>query len=98
MPFKKGKSGNPKGKPPGTKNKIGEKLREMIEVFLDENFDQVVEDFKHLTPKERVKVYSDLLPFVIGKQQTISQNITIEKLPEDQLDDIITRIQHNEIE
>ena len=65
--FKKGESGNPKGKPPGTVNKVNQEIRERINLFLDENFDTVQTDLLKLEPRERVKFYIDLLGFGLPK-------------------------------
>ncbi|MBL0097249.1 MAG: hypothetical protein IPP46_12745 [Bacteroidetes bacterium] len=72
MPFKKGKSGNPSGRKPGAKNKIGQDLREMIADFLSSRFINIVEDFDDLPPQEKHKVYTSLLPYCIGKKQDLT--------------------------
>jgi len=61
MPFEKGNSGNPDGRPKGTNNKLSKQLRETINDFLETNFETVINDFEKLTPKERLKFYCELL-------------------------------------
>ena len=90
MPFKKGQSGNNKGKPKGTKNKTGVKLRETISDFLSDNFPKIVSDFHALPPKERVRLYTDLLQFGLPKLQAVS--LDFDKLTDEQLDEIIERL------
>lgn len=92
MPFKKGSSGNVAGKPKGAKNKTGLQLRESINDFLAENFNKIVEDFGQLPPKDRTKLYCDLLQYGLPKLQAISTDISIEKLPDEQLDEIIEKL------
>jgi hypothetical protein len=38
MRYKKGQSGNPKGKPRGTKSKLTEEIRQRIKTFIDNNW------------------------------------------------------------
>lgn len=89
MPFKKGQSGNPTGKPPGAKNKIGIQLRETISNFLINNFDVIQKDFKKLQPKDRAKLYCDLLQYGLPRLQAISNEFQFEKLTDDQLTEVI---------
>ncbi len=72
MPFKQGKSGNPQGKPKGAKNKTGLQLRETITDFLNDNFTKIVKDFNTLKPKDRVKLYCDLLQYGLPKLQSVT--------------------------
>ncbi len=48
MPFNKGESGNPSGRPKGTPNKVSEEIRQRVVSFLDENFDLIQSDLKEL--------------------------------------------------
>jgi hypothetical protein len=89
MAFEKGTSGNPEGRPKGSANKTSLQLRETISSFLENNFERVVKDFEVLSPKERVKVYCDLLQFGLPRLQAVQLETDFERLPEDQLDAII---------
>lgn len=89
MPFEKGISGNPEGRPKGAANKTGTLIREMISDFLENNFEKVVTDFNELKPKDRVKLYCDLLQYGLPRLQAVQIETEFERLPDDQLQDII---------
>lgn len=91
MPFKKGKSGNPKGKPKGTQNKATAQIRGMIESFLMDNFQTIVRDFNQLSPKDKAKLYCDLLQYGLPRLQAVSE-IPFERMTDDQLDEIISKL------
>ena len=90
--FKEGQSGNLKGRPKGAKNKIGGDLRELISDFLTEQFPVIVEDFKKLKPRERARIYGDLLQYGLPKLQSISLDTQLEKLTEEQLSELMERL------
>ncbi len=92
MAFKKGKSGNEAGRPKGSKNKAGGQLRDMITDFLEQRFEDVVNDFEQLEPKDRIKVYTDLLQYGVPKLQAVSNSIEFEQLSDEQLDEIFERL------
>lgn len=100
MGLKKGQTNNPAGKPPGTKNKVNAELREMISDFLNGEFDTIKADFKKLEPKDRMKVYTDLLNYGLPRLQATTLDIDFEALTEDQLqkiiDGLLERAQNNE--
>ena len=92
MKFQPGYSGNKNGRPVGSKNKANGQLRQLISDFLEQNFDQVMEDFAALEAKDRVKFYLDLLQYGVPKLQSVSSSINWEDLTDEQLDEIINRL------
>jgi hypothetical protein len=86
MAFRKGISGNPKGRKVGSPNKVGNGLREMIAEFLDGEFENIKADFKKLEPKDRMKFYADLLQYGLPKLQAVSSTINFENMSDEQLD------------
>lgn len=92
MPFEKGNSGNPDGRPKGTNNKLSKQLRETINGFLETKFESVIEDFEKLTPKERLKFYCELLQYGLPKLQAVQMENDFENLSDEQLNFIINEL------
>ena len=92
MPYKDGKSGNPAGRPKGTPNKTSKELKEMIADFLARNFDKIQKDFEKLEPKERLKVYCELLQYAVPKLKSIEDHGPFEHMTDQQLDHIIDEL------
>lgn len=55
------------GRKKGTPNKDIKILRERINNLLDNHFGELEEDFKSLTPKERIDAYIKLLEYAVPK-------------------------------
>ena len=56
MAFKKGQSGNPNGRPKGTRNKTTLELRQKVASLIDGQMETIFKDFQSLAPKERIDI------------------------------------------
>jgi len=63
-----------------------------IIAFLEGNFELIVQDFQSLAPKERVKLYYDLLNYGLPKLQAVQMETEFDKLSDSQLDFIINSL------
>ena len=99
MAFEKGISGNPNGRPAGSKNKATGQLRNVITDFLENRFEGIVNDFESLEPKDRIKVFTDLLQYGLPKLQAVNVTNDIEKqleaLNDEQLEHLMNQILSN---
>jgi predicted component of type VI protein secretion system len=92
MQFTKGQSGNPSGRPKGSQNKAATTLRERITALLEDRFEQLSEDLDSLDPKDRLKVYTDLLQYGLPKLQSIATTPNFDQMTEQELDRIIEEL------
>jgi len=86
MPYKKGESGNVKGRKVGAINKVAVPIKGQLSNFLNEKIQELPEIWLKLTPRDKAQFLKDLLPFFIAKMQAISLEIEFEKLSDDQLE------------
>lgn len=98
MKFKEGQSGNPEGRPKGSQNKLGKDLRERVVNFLSDEFTTVQNDFKKLKPRDRVRLYCDLLQYGLPKLQSVTLEAQLERMTDDQLNDLFKRLRATENE
>jgi len=94
MPFEKGISGNPLGRPKGSIDRSSQLLKECIKKFLLNEFEKIKKDFNQLSPKDRVRLYIDLLAYTVPKVQSVEFESGFESLSDDQLDYIIENLKN----
>ncbi len=88
----RGTVNNPNGRPKGAPNKMTADLRSRISDFLNQNWDQIENDFKGLPPEKRVLIFEKLLQYSLPKLQTTELIGNMERLSDDQLDLIINEL------
>lgn len=75
MPFKKGQSGNIKGRTKGSPNKVTQEHRELIDKLISAPED-LEKDLKELSPKDRLDAIIKLLEFTTPKQSRVVADVT----------------------
>lgn len=89
MGLKKGMTNNPNGRPRGKPNKSTDELREIVQKFLEDNLETMQKDYDSLEPKERLafieKLFKHVLPAPLQE---------LERLTDDQLDELINRLKN----
>ena len=69
MPFRKGQSGNIKGRKNGTPNKVTQLHREFIQSLLDSQQDKIKTELSGLHGKDYLTVINGFMEFVMPKLQ-----------------------------
>ncbi len=78
MAQRKGQTGNPHGRPKGTPNKVTIEMKEKIQLFVENNFDMIQNDFEKVDPKDRLIIFERLLKYVIPakvEQENINMDV-----------------------
>ena len=90
----KGQTNNPNGRPKGIPNKVTTDLREWITNFLENNREQIQQDWKGLEPKDRIVLFEKLLKYALPTLQATSLITDFERLTDEQLDDVIESLKN----
>ena len=80
------------GRAKGTPNRITASVKDWIFQVIDKNRLQMEKDIEALEPKDRLQVIEKLMQYVIPKQQSVSANLDINKLSEEQLNTLVEEL------
>jgi hypothetical protein len=86
--FKKGVSGNPGGRPRGSKNKTPDQLRQMVKNFIFSHWSEIEAEFSDLEPKDKMTFIDRLLRHVLPPP------LSLDNLTTDQLMSIISQLEN----
>jgi hypothetical protein len=88
-PFKPGQSGNPNGRPKGSRNKLGEEFIQKLYADFQEHGEAAIVQVRQERPDAYLKVIAGLLPkeLKITNESDLTDDQLIERIQ--QLDDII---------
>ena len=71
--FKKGESGNPKGRPPGP-SEVTAEMRERFKTIISDELEKLPEILNRLDDKERLQMMIKMLPYCLPKTQPIFEH------------------------
>lgn len=92
MPFPSGVSGNINGRPPGAKGKVTNRMRELLTKLWEDDFEEVQKEIRLLKGKDKINAYIDILPYIVPRLQNTSLDIDVEKLSDQDLDQLFEMI------
>ena len=79
--WQKGQSGNPSGRPEGSKNKTTKKIRESIQLIVENNIESIQDSLDLMNPKDKMKFMIDLMKLVLPTLRAEDEIKSISETP-----------------
>ena len=79
--WQKGQSGNPSGRPEGSKNKSTQKIRESIQLIVENNIESIQDSLDLMNPKDKMKFIIDLMKLVLPTLRAEDEIKSISETP-----------------
>ena len=76
--FKKGESGNPKGRAKGSENKTTKQMKEILNHALFGDAQSIVNDLDELNPKDRLMIKAKFAPFILPSMKAVEAKVVTE--------------------
>lgn len=77
MTFVKGQSGNPAGRPPGSKQKISEKFITALTADFEKHGETVIEQVRSDKPEQYLRIVADLVPKDFNIEGNVGLTVTL---------------------
>jgi len=86
--FPKGISGNPNGRPKGTRNRTTLQLQNALKAFIDANLDNLQKQYNQIEPLQKLIFFEKLLKYIMPAKTQVDFN----KLAPEDIEEIISQI------
>lgn len=99
MPFKKGQSGNAKGRPKGANNKVTKEARDLfVKIMNGEvgHIEDALDALRSESSEKYLKALSNLFPYFMPKQQELSVTTDITPSTPSWFDEVLERTDQKE--
>ena len=83
------------GRRAGTPNKATSSLRNWVRLFVTRNTKQMQSDLDALDPRDRLILLEKFMRYTIPQQQAVAAAVDLNRLSDDQLDQVIEQITAN---
>ena len=80
------------GRKAGTPNQVTADLRQWITTFIEENQEQIKDDWQSLQPKDRILLFEKLLKYALPTLQAIQLQTNFDRMTDSDLDKIINEL------